>query len=348
MADLARRDAGNELAPGGAVVVPRPPSGAGQRSMLEFLAVLAALAAVLVVIPLLSPGYRFLSIATSTGISAIALYGLAILFGQAGIMSVGHSALMGIGAYAGAIVARDFGIGFWLGLPISAVLAALVAGLVGLPSLRVGGHHFVIITFAFCGLLTIVLTNGGTFTGSATGLDLPPIPPIFGINFNSLHNTYLLVGFFVLTSLVVTHLIMVSSYGRTLRSIRENEKLAASVGINTRRHKIVAFMVSGAFGGVAGILQAYFLVHISPDLFGAFPSVYLALMVMLGGPRTLLGPLIGAVIVNFLPEVLRLDPVDSRIAYGVGLILVIMLLPGGVSGGLYGLYRVARRLGTRA
>lgn len=319
------------------------PSGTGQRSTLEFLAILVALAAVLVALPLLNPGYRFLSIATSTGISAIALYGLAILFGQAGIMSVGHSALMGIGAYTGAIVARDFGIGLWAGLPISALLAAVVAGLVGLPSLRVGGHHFVIITFAFCGLLTIVLTNGGTFTGSATGLDLPPIAPILGINFNKLHNTYLLVGFFVLASVVATHVVMVSSYGRTLRSIRENEQLAASVGVNTRRHKIGAFMVSGVFGGVAGILQAYFLVHISPDLYGAFPSVYLALMVMLGGARTLLGPLIGAVIVNFLPEVLSLDPVDSRIAYGVGLILVIMLLPGGVSAGLLGLYRVARK-----
>jgi branched-chain amino acid transport system permease protein len=103
-------------------------------------------------------------------------------------------------------------------------------------------------------------------------------------------------------------------------------------------------MVSGAFAGVAGILQAYYLHHIAPNLYGAFPSLYLALMVMLGGPRLLYGPLIGAVIVTFLPEIMHLDPIDSRIAYGVGLLVVILLLPGGVSAGLLSICRWLGRL----
>jgi branched-chain amino acid transport system permease protein len=304
------------------------------------LAVAVVILAVLIAIPAFRPGYRFLSVATSTGISAIALYGLAILFGQAGIMSVGHAALMGVGAYTGAILALRLGVGFWPALPLAALFSAAVAGLLGLPSLRVSGHHFVIITFAFCGLLTIVLINGGSFTGAATGLDLGTVAPVLGINFGALQNTYFLVLFFLCASVAATYLILVSRYGRTLRAIRENEPLARSAGINTSLHKIGAFMVSGAFAGVAGILQAYFLGHISPDLYGAFPSIYLALMVMLGGPRALYGPLGGAIIVYFLPEVLRLDPVDSRIAYGVGLIAVILLLPGGVVAG-------AARLGSR-
>ena len=295
-------------------------------------------AAVLIALPFLHPGYRLLSLAASTGVSIVALCGLAVLFGQAGIMSVGHAALMGVGAYAGAILARDLGLGFFEALPFAALLAAAVAGLVGLPSLRVGGHHFVIITFAMCGLFTIILTNGGTFTGAATGLDVSPIGTILGVNFARLPNLYLLVVFFVLASMAVMGLIMASPYGRTLRSIRENEALAAALGVNIGLHKIVAFMLSGAFAGVAGILQLYFLQHISPDLYGAFPSVYIALMVMLGGPRMLLGPLVGALIVSFLPEVLNLDPIDARIAYGVGLILVILVLPGGVMAGLAQLY----------
>ena len=318
------------------------PGPLAQRITVERLVVPAVVVLVLIGLPWLNPGYRYLSIATSTGISAIALYGLAILFGQAGIMSVGHAALMGVGAYTGAILARDLGINLWLALPVSALFSAIVAGLLGLPSLRVSGHHFVIITFAFCGLLTIILTNGGTFTGAATGIDIGPIASILGINFNKLQNTYLLIAFFVLVSIAVTYLVMISPYGRTLRSIRENEQLASAVGINVGLHKIVAFMVSGAFAGVAGVLQAYFLQHISPDLYGAFPSVYLALMVMLGGPRMLYGPLAGAIIVNFLPEVLNLNPIDSRIAYGVGLIAVILLLPGGVMGGLQSLYLALR------
>lgn len=297
----------------------------------------------LLALPWLHPGYRLLSLAVSTGVNTIALCGLAILFGQAGIMSVGHAALMGVGAYAGAILARDLGLNFWAALPCSALFAAAVAGLVGLPALRVSGHHFVIITFALCGLFTIVLTNGGAFTGAATGLDIEPIGTIFGVNFSKLQNVYLLTAAFVIASIGLMRLVMGSAYGRTLRSIRENEALAAALGVNVGLHKIVAFMISGAFAGVAGLIQVYFLQHISPDLYGAFPSVYIALMVMLGGPRMLLGPLMGAFIVTFLPEVLNLNPIDARIAYGAGLILVILLLPGGVMAGLASLYLSCRR-----
>jgi|SRR5579863_658409 len=304
-----------------------------ERSILPLVVVV-----VLVALPWLHPGYRLLSLAVSTGLGTIALCGLAILFGQAGIMSVGHAALMGVGAYAGAILARDLNMNLWEALPCAALSSALVAGLVGLPSLRVSGHHFVIIAFALCGLFTIVLTNGGPFTGAATGLDINPVGTYFGVNFSKLQNFYLLTASFVLSSVALMRLVMTSRYGRTLRSIRENEAPAAALGVNVGLHKIVAFMVSGAFAGVAGILQVYFLQHSSPDLYGAFPSVYIALMVMLGGPRPLFGPLMGALIVSFLPEVLNLDPIDARIAYGVGLILVILLLPGGVMAGLANLY----------
>jgi branched-chain amino acid transport system permease protein len=308
-----------------------------ERSIVPIVVTLA-----LIGLPWLHPGYRMLSLAVSSGVSVIALCGLAILFGQAGIMSVGHAALMGVGAYTGAILARDLGMNLWEALPCAALFSAFVAGLVGLPSLRVGGHHFVIITFAMCGLFTIILTNGGPFTGAATGLDVAAMGTVLGVNFGKLQNMYLLVAVFALASMAAMWLVMASSYGRTLRSIRENEALAAALGVDVAFHKIVAFMVSGAFAGVAGILQVYFLQHISPDLYGAFPSIYIALMVMLGGPRTLFGPLVGAVIVGFLPEVLNLDPIDARIAYGVGLILVILLLPGGVTAGLSSLYLMLR------
>jgi branched-chain amino acid transport system permease protein len=298
------------------------------------IALALVLASALLAVPWLGVSYRFLSIAVSTGISAIALYGLGIIFGQAGILSIGHAALMGVGGYAAAMLAERLGLGFWLGLPIAVLASAVVAGFLGLSSLRVAGHHFIIITFAFGSLFSIALTNGGSFTGGAAGLDVEPIERVLGINFENIHNYYTLVAVFLLVSIAAAYLISISSYGRTLRSIRENEPLARAIGINTNLHKLGAFMVSGLFAGLAGVLQAYYQRHVSPSLYGAFPSVYLALMVMLGGPRTLLGPLVGAIIVYFLPEVLNLDPVDSRIAYGVGLIAVIMLLPGGVVAGV--------------
>jgi branched-chain amino acid transport system permease protein len=291
--------------------------------------------AVLVVVgvlmlPWLNPGYRALSFAITTGVTAIVLYGMAIPFGQAGIMSLGYAGLMGFGAYTAAILWRDLGMNMWQAMPFSAVVAALFAGLFGLPSLRISGHHFAITTYVMCELLRITLTNGGSFTGAATGLDLPPIGKVFGVNMDKLGNAYLLVAVFMLASMLVAYLISNSRYGRTLRSIRENEQLARSVGINTNMHKVGAFMLSGLFAGVGGDLQAYNFRHISPDLYGGATSLYFALMVMLGGPRTLFGPLTGAIIVTFLPEGMRIDPVDSRIAYGVALIAVVMLLPGGI------------------
>jgi branched-chain amino acid transport system permease protein len=317
----------------------RPATGWLRLPSREEIVAAVVLTIFLASFPWLHPGYRFLSLAITTGFTAIALYGLGLQFGQAGIMSVGHAAFMGIGAYTAGILATKLGVGFWAALPFSVLFSALFAALIGLPSLRVSGQHYIIITFCFCALLNVALTNGGTFTGGATGLDVGSIDPVFGINFDRLLNAYYLVVLLLLFCLLGTYLMVNSAYGRTLRAIRENESLARAVGINANFHKIGALAVSGAFAGLAGILQAYYLRHISPTLYGPFPSLYLALMVMLGGSRLLYGPLIGAIIVSFLPEVMHLDPIDSRIAYGVCLLLVILLLPGGVSAGLLSIYR---------
>lgn len=304
------------------------------RSSLQSLAALLALLFLLALVPLLSPSNRFLSLAISAGINIIALYGLAALFGQTGILSMGHAALVGVGAYTAAILLRDFDIGFWVALPFAGLLAAIAAAVVGIPSLRVSGHHFVIMTFAFGQLLTIVLTNGGEYTGAATGISILSPVTFLGINLTELSYFYVMVVAFVALAATASWAIINSSYGRTLRAIRENEKLAAALGINVGRHKIGAFVVSGVYAGVSGVLLAYFLGHISPQQFASFPSIYLALMVMIGGARLLLGPLAGGVLVAFLPEVMNLDPVESRIVYGICLIAVILFLPNGLIAGL--------------
>ena len=329
----------------GSVAPRRASRGWVERPSREHLVVGGVILVLLIAFPQLDPGYRYLSIAITTGFTAIALYGLSMQFGQAGIMSVGHAGIMGIGGYTAAILSNQLGFGFWEALPFSILLSAIAAGLVGLPALRVGGQHYIIITFCFCALLVIALTNGGDFTGSATGLDVWPITGFLGINFAKLDNLYYLVIAALVITILIVYMLVHSPYGRTLWSIRENEPLARAVGINTNLHKIAVFALSGAFAGLGGILQTYYLRHISPPLYGAFPSLYLALMIMLGGARPLYGPLIGSVIVNFLPEVGGLDPIDSRIGYGVGLLLVILLLPGGVSAGILAFYRslMARR-----
>ena len=152
--------------------------------------------------PWINPGYRALSFAVTTGVTAIVLYGMAIPFGQAGIMSLGYAGLMGFGADTAANLSRDFGMNMWEAMPFSALVAALAAGLFGLPSLRISGHHFAITTYVMCELLRIVLINGGKFTGAATGLDLPPIGTVLGVRLDKLANTYMLVAAFVVISML--------------------------------------------------------------------------------------------------------------------------------------------------
>src|SRR5262249_60800061 len=123
---------------------------------LEQLVTAALVVPLLAALPWLGLGYRFLSLAVTTAYTAIALYGLGLQFGQAGIMSVGHAALIGIGAYASAILSVQLGLGFWSTLPLASLLAAVVAGIIGLPSLRVSGQHYIIITFCFFDLFVIV------------------------------------------------------------------------------------------------------------------------------------------------------------------------------------------------
>jgi len=274
-------------------------------SLLGMLALLVVLA----LVPLMSPSYRLLSLAISAGINVVALYGLAVLFGQTGILSMGHAALVGVGAYTAAMLLRDFDVGFWIALPCAGLFAALAAAIVGIPSLRVSGHHFVIMTFAFGQLLTIVLTNGGEVTGAATGISILGRVNFFGIDLGELSHYYVMVVAFVALAATASWAIIHSRYGRTLRAIRENEKLAAAIGINVGRYKIGAFVVSGFYAGVSGVLLAYFLGHISPQQFAAFPSIYLALMVMIGGA-------------------------ESLIVYGICLIAVILFLPNGLIAGL--------------
>ncbi len=309
----------------------------------ERIVLLIAIPTLLILLPWILPTQRLLSIAILTAVNAVVLYGLALLFGQIGMISIAHAALMGVGAYLGAILLREFGISFWAALPLAGITAALAAGVLGFPSIRVSGHHFLILTFASGELLAIVLTNGGDLTGGAQGLFIPErIPSVLGQHFVDLRPAYFLILAFLGVAMLGVYGIAHSPLGRTMRAVRENEPLAGSLGINVNWTKVSTFMISGLFAGVGGVYYGYFLRHIEPRLFDAFDSLLIVLMLLLGGARWLLGPLAGAVVVWFLPEVLDLDPILRQIVYGMILIAVILLLPQGVVGGIRSFYLQAK------
>ena len=177
---------------------------------------------------------------------------------------------------------------FWIGLPCGALAGAALAGLLGLATARVSGHYFVILTFAFGGFLVIVLTNGGTFTGGADGiLSLEPIPEVLGWapQITDIRGWYLFALAFLVLSVLASSLVARTRFARGARAVRENEQLAASVGVNVAAHRVGLFAISGAFAGLSGVLYFNFVNQITPNEFGISPSVQLVLMMMIGGNR---------------------------------------------------------------
>ena len=184
-------------------------------------------------------------------------------FGQAGIMSLGYAALMGFGAYTAAILSRDLGMACGTRCPHRSCRGHR-RGPVRPPSLTGQRTPLRYYHLGMCELLRITLINGGKFTGAATGLDAGPIGKAFGLDMDKLAKRVPAGGRVHAPQHARYYLIANSRYGRTLRSIRENEQLARAIGVNTDLLKLSAFMLSGVFAGVAGDLQAYNFRHISP------------------------------------------------------------------------------------
>ena len=319
----------------------------------ERLLLLVAVPLLLIFSPDILASSRLLDVSITYTIFAIALTGLALLYSQIGFLSIAHAALFGAGAYTAAVFVNELDVGFWAVFPICAIFVSLGALVLGFPSIRISGHHFVITTFAFSELFVLAMTNiGGDnarlgILGGAQGLDIEqPIGSVLGQSFNiniSLEPFFYLCLGFLGVMMVLGYAIINSRLGRTFRAIRENEPLAKSVGIQANQYKIVAFMISGVFAGVAGALYAYKLRHIAPPLFGAFPGVQFAMMMLLGGAGSFLGPLVGAIVVGFLPEALDLAglpvaPFERQIIFGLLLVGVIVLLPQGLVNGISSLY----------
>lgn len=301
---------------------------------------LAVLGTAFAIVPATAPSAHLLQVTTLALIFAIPAIGLSLLYGEAGQMSVANGALYGVGAYVGAIGAREELFAFWTSVPCAAFAGALAAFLVGLTALRVKGHYFLIVTFAFAELWRISLVNLKIVTGGNQGvlvLDDVHVPAIGELR--SLGQIYYLALGFVLAASLCVLLLRFSSFGKSLRAVRENERLAISLGLNAPMVRLAAFAVSGALAGVAGTLYAYTVKHIGPDLFGAHAGIQLVLILLIGGARSPIGPIVGSLIFFLVPEVIALDPVSTQIVYGTVLILIVLLSPDGLAPGISRLSR---------
>lgn len=282
-------------------------------------------------LPLLSPSGQVLSLATSALVMAIAASGLGFLWGQSGQLTLAHGAVFGLGAYAAAVGAKHFGIGFAAALPLATAVGLAAGALVALPSLRTRGHYFVILTFAIGEVISVIEMRLEGLTGGINGITiLPGAQEFLGLRLGGRADYYRVVVLFATAVFLLVGVLMRSRWGILLRGGRENGELASSLGMNLALHRVLAFAVAGAIAGLAGQLHLYHVKFIAPELFGSSLSVIFLLMVLLGGRSYLFGPAVGALVYVFLPEFIGLSPMRSQIAFGVLLIVMILGAPAGL------------------
>lgn len=269
------------------------------------------------------------------GIFAILASSLALIVGQAGLLSLGHAAFFGLGAYTSALLYLNFGLSMWGGLLAAFLVSAAAAFLIGALVLRVRGNRFIITTVAFAEISRLVVLNSVDVTRGQMGLagikaPVIEIPGLVRVDLNTKVWFYFVVLAALLLCLATVRRLVRSPIGWGLAALRENERLGESVGVSAFRHAMIAFVIGGAFAGMAGSLQAHYLNFVSPDLFLFSYTTTILVMVVIGGKSTIIGPVIGAVLFTLLPEYLRVADKYRLVFLGAVLLVTILALPNGV------------------
>lgn len=298
-------------------------------------AIAAGVLAVLAIPQISSDGY-ILHILIMFAIFAILAASLDLIVGVSGLLSLGHTAFFGLGAYVSALLLLHTGVGQFGGMILGAAFAALAALALGAIVLNVRGHRFVITTVAFAEIMRLISLNWISVTNGRSGLAgifAPVIETPFGtLDFNDKAVFYYFVFGVAGLSVWFLHRLSRSPIGRTFVALRENEQLAETLGIDTYRAAILAFTIGGAFAGLAGSLYGHYLSHVGPDVFAfSYMSLFLT-MVVVGGKGTIWGPVLGAFIFTVVPEVLRFADEMRLILLGAAMVFVMLFFPEGIVG----------------
>jgi branched-chain amino acid transport system permease protein len=287
---------------------------------------------VVAALPFLLKSAYHLRLANFVGINILLVLGLNFVLGYAGLLSFAQAGFFLVGAYTGGMLSVDYGVSFWLALPAAAAVAGLFAWILGIPTLRLRGHYFAFATFAFAEIVRLVALNWADVTHGATGIVGIPPPAIASYEIGSDRSFYYLILVAVLIAIGVALRIEKSPIGRALFAIREGELAAESMGIDTAKMKMLAFVMSAIYAGVAGALYGPLNSVISPDVFSFDVSVVVLVSLLLGGTGTIFGAIIGTVLVTLLPEWLRVLQDYYMVVYGAGIVLLMIFLPGGLLG----------------
>ena len=292
-----------------------------------------AIVALLALVPLFVTNLYYIQVMIFIGIYIILSLSLNLLNGYVGLLSIGHAAFYGIGAYASAKLVMEAGLPFPLAMLGAGAVAGIFGYLIAKPTLRLSGIYMTLATLGFNMIFFLILQNWMSFTNGPLGImDIPP-PRIFGYEIETRAQYYYLVFFLVLLTVVSMHRLMTCRFGRALVSIRENELAAEAMGVNTTRYKIQAFVLAAFYAGIAGSYYAHFVKYISPDSFYIYESFILLAMLAFGGQGNLIGPVVGAAVLIIIPEIFRFLQEYRMLVYGAVLIIMMLVRRQGLLGG---------------
>jgi branched-chain amino acid transport system permease protein len=285
--------------------------------------------AVLVAIVLLPLVLRH-AIATEIWIFAIFGLGLNLLLGYTGMLSFGQATFFGSAAYVAGFLLKHYAINVFLALAVGVGVGAASALVVGYLCVQRSGIYFIMLTFALNQLFYFIAYQWTTVTGGEDGMPGIPRPALFGVDFGDPLNYYIFVSFLFLLALWLMKRIVDSPLGKILQAIRENELRAEAVGYNVARFKLLAFVIGGAFSGVAGVLYAMLFGIVPLEAISFVFSGNVVFATLIGGSGSLYGPVIGSFVFIWLSESVSLLWARWPLLLGVAFVIVVLFFRGGV------------------
>ncbi|MDX3972394.1 MAG: branched-chain amino acid ABC transporter permease [Bradyrhizobium sp.] len=265
-------------------------------------------------------------------ISAVAVIGLNFAFGYAGLISLGHAAFVGMGGYGLAILTTTYGWSPWLAAPVAIAATAISAGLIGYPLLRLRGHYLALATLGLNVSFYIVTSNWIAMTGGTNGIARIPGLGLGSLSFSGEHQ-FLWLALIVLALIAAAAAALHKSrLGRKMMAVRDDEIASEMTGIDTTRIKIAAFVLSAVCAAVAGCLFALHVRFVAPEDFTYAHSITYLAMLIVGGEGTIVGAILGAVLLTFLPEWLRFLGTAYLFFFGLLVLCILVFLPTGLVG----------------
>lgn len=299
------------------------------RAARAYRLMLLALAAVGLALPF-AVGSYMLQMSSLALINVVVAMGLTILIGQAGQVSLASPSFVAIGAYLVILLMKNAGLSYWLAMPLAGLGAAAFGAMLGFPALRTRGFYLAIVSLAFLQITTIVIELFPDYTGGVRGLSAPR-PTLLGERLRDFHFYYVIFAVTALLYLVARNL-SASPLGRSFRALHANESVAASLGVNVSRAKLIAFVVSSFYAGIAGALFAPLIGFIDPLEFGLSAAIHHIVFIVVGGLGSVPGALFGALAVSGITEIMSTLKEYSELIFNLVLLAVLFVLPRGLVG----------------